>query len=321
MAMWFNRKQKNRRLSRVHLLDVKLRSDQVRQSRMRWGMLATSVVLATGFGLYLLWRAGDWALNQMIYQNPAFAIREVEVQTDGVIAEGQLRRWVKVSPGENLLALDLVRLKRELEGIPFIATVSVERILPKTLRVRVREREAVAQLGVPCPRIGGGVDMRVFHLDPDGFMMPPMDPRLRAPASGPVDDSLPELTGINFTNLQLGRRLVSTQVAAGLRLISEFAGSPMAGLVDLKRIDVSGSDVLVVTTGQGSEVTFAVPDLDRQLRRWRAIYDEGQRRKRNLLWLDLAVPNNIPVRFTEANALPAPAPKLPKPLPSKKRHV
>ncbi len=303
------------------MLDVKLRSDQVRQTRMRFGVLAVGVMLGTGFGLYVLWRAGDWVLNQMVYQNPAFAIREVEVQTDGVIAEAQLRRWANVKPGENLLALDLVRVKRDLERIPFIATVSVERILPKTLRVRVTERDAVAQVNMPRPRVGGGVDVKVFHLDPEGFVMPPMDPRQRATPIGPTDGLLPVLTGLKLTDLQLGRRVDSAQVAAGLRLISEFAGSPMAGLVDLRRIDVSASEVLVVTTGQGSEVTFGLQDLDRQLRRWRSTYDECQRMKRIIVSLDLAVPNNIPLRWLEANSLPAVAPKLPKPLRSKKRHV
>lgn len=320
--MWPRRKQVNRRLGRVHVLDVKLRSDQIRQSRMRWGVLAMGVALGTGFGLYVLWRAGDWALNQMVYQNPAFAIRAVEVQTDGVIAEAELRRWANVKSGENLLALDLVRVKRDLERIPFIATVSVERILPKTLRVRVTEREAVAQIGVPqSGGEGGGVGARVFHLDLEGFVMPPMAPRQRATAGGLLDDSLPMLTLTNLTNLQPGRRVDSAPVAAGLRLISHFAASPMAGLVDLRRIDVSAPDVLVVTTGQGSEVTFALNDLDRQLRRWREIYDKVPQVKSNRVALDLAVSNNIPMRLLGANSLPTPVPKLPKPLRSKKKNV
>lgn len=319
--MWPKRKPVNRRLGRVHVLDVKLRSDQVRHARMRFGVLAVSVMLGTGFGLYVLWRAGDWALNQLVYQNPAFAIREVEVQTDGVLAEAQLRRWANVKPGANLLALDLVRVKRDLERIPFIAAVSVERILPKTLRLRVTEREAVAQVSVPWPRAGGGVDLRVFHLDPEGFVMPPMVRRQRATAMGPPDDSLPVLTLTNLTNVHPGRRLDSASVTAGLRLISEFAASPMAGLVDLRRIDVSAADVLVVTTGQGSEVTFGLQDLDRQLRRWREIHDRVQQMKSSLVSLDLAVPSNIPMRLVEANPLPVPAPKPPKPLRSKKRHV
>ena len=49
----------------------------------------------------------------------------------------------------------------------------------------------------------------------------------------------------------------------------------MAGLVDLKRVDVSSPEVLVVTTGQGSEVTFGLTDFEQQLRRWHAIFEDG----------------------------------------------
>ena len=85
----------------------------------------------------------------------------------------------------------------------------------------------------------------------------------------------------------------------------------MAGLVDLRRIDVSAPEVLVVTTGQGSEVTFGLDDLERQLRRWREIHDLGQRMNRNVASLDLAVSNNVPVRWLEASLRPRPA-KTPK---------
>src|SRR5581483_9802494 len=112
---WFNRKPKNRRLGREHVLDVKLRSDQVRATRMRLAAIAMGLLFATVFGFYLVWRAGEWALNRLVYENKAFAVQEIQVQTDGVIAEDQLRRWAGVKPGENLLALDLGRVKRNVE--------------------------------------------------------------------------------------------------------------------------------------------------------------------------------------------------------------
>lgn len=122
-------------------------------------------------------------------------------------------------------------------------------------------------------------------------------------------------------DLQPGRRVEAPAVQAALRLISQFAGSPMVGLVDLRRIDVSAAEVLVVMTGQGSEVTFGLFDLERQLRRWREIHDMGRRLNRSLASLDLAVTNNIPARWLDAAAPPAPAPKRPKPPRTQKRHV
>ena len=108
---------------------------------------------------------------------------------------------------------------------------------------------------------------------------------------------------------------------AALHLIAEFAHSPMAGLVDLRRIDVGAPEALVVTTGQGSEVTFGLQDLDRQLRRWREIHDLGQRTHRSIASLDLAVTNNIPARWLEASTAPEPSPKPPKTVRPKKKNV
>lgn len=319
--MWFSRKQKNRRLNRGHVLDVKLRSDQVRASRARLGALAFGVLFGTVFGLYVLWMAGAWALDRLVYSNRAFAIQQIDVQTDGVISTDQLRRWAGVKAGENLLALDLARVKRDLELVPLISSVSVERVLPRTLRIRVTEREAVAQINVLRPKPRGGVEVAVFHLDPEGYVMLPLDPRQRTTPVNQPDDSLPLLMGVNVSELQPGRCVELPQVQGALRLISEFAYSPMAGLVDLRRIDVGSPEVLVVTTGQGSEVTFGLHDLDRQVRRWREIHDLGQRMKKGIATLDLAVSNNIPARWLEAGAVPPSAPKLPKTLRTKRKHV
>ena len=144
--MWFKREQKNRRLNRGHVLDVKLRSDQVRATRTRLAAIAFGVLFGTVFGLYLLWRTGEWALDKFVYENSEFAIQNIQVQTDGVIAPDQLRRWSSVKLGANLIALDLASVKRNLELVSTIDSVSVERVLPHTLKIRVTERTAVAQV-------------------------------------------------------------------------------------------------------------------------------------------------------------------------------
>jgi len=319
--MWFKRKPRNRRLGREQVLDVKLRSSQVRAARTRLGAVGLGAAFATVFGLYLLYRSGEWALNRCVYENKAFAIQEVDVQTDGVISLDQLRRWAGVKPEENLFALDLARVKRDLEMVPLVQTASIERVLPRTLRIRITEREPVAQASFPRPRPSGGVEVAVFQLDADGYVLLPLDPRQRAtPLSQPAD-SLPVVSGINASELQPGRRILSPSVHAALRLITAFDQSPMAGVVDLKRVDASSPAVLVATTGQGSEVVFGLADLEQQLRRWHEVFYLGQKMSKAIATLDLAVTNNIPARWIEASAVPPAAPRAPRTLRPKKRHV
>jgi len=296
------------------VLDVKLRSDQVRKARMRVTALALGALFGTVLGVYGLWLGGQWLLNQMVYQNPAFAIREIETTTDGVIAPDQLRRWANVRPGQNLLALDLARVKRNLEMVPVIESVAIERVLPRTLRIRVTEREPVLQVAILVTNAQRTLENRIFHLDGNGVVMLPLNPSQRTQPLGPTEGSLPLLLGVKLSDIKPGRPVESSGVKAALRLAQEFVYSPMAGIVDLKRIDATASDVLVVTTGQGSEITFGLENLDQQLRRWRQVHDEGLRmRKGPLASLDLSVANNAPARWFDASVVP-PSPRPAQPV-------
>jgi cell division septal protein FtsQ len=311
--MWFKREQKNRRLHRGHVLDVKVRSDQVRATRTRLAAIALGVLFGTVFGLYLLWRTGEWALDKFVYENSEFAIQNIQVQTDGVIAPEQLRQWSNVKLGVNLIALDLASVKRSLELVPTIDSVSVERVLPRTLKIRVTEREPVAQVNIPRASKSGGIVASVLQFDANGFVMQPLDPRLCTVPLSQMNTQLPVVTGLNVYQLQTGHRVELPQAQAALQLIGAFAHSPMAGLVDLRRIDVSSPGVIVATTGQGGEITFALDNLEQQLRRWREIYDLGMSKNKMIASLDLAVANNVPVRWAEISPLPV-APKNSTPL-------
>jgi cell division septal protein FtsQ len=318
--MFFHRKAKNRRLGREYVLDVKLRSSQVRATRMRAVALALCTLVGTVAAGFLLWRTGEWALNRLVYENRAFAIQDVDLQTDGSIAVEQLRRWAGVRPGQNLLALDLARVKQDLERATWVQSASVERILPHTLRIRVLEREALAQINLPHSGTNSGVGT-VFHIDAEGWVMLPLEPRQRTAATAQPAGQLPLITGVRPADVQSGRRIDLPEVQAALQWIAAFEQSPMAGLVELRRVDVSAPNTLVVTTGQGSEVTFGLRNLDLQLRRWQEIFDMGQKLNRAIATLDLAVTNNIPARWLEASAVPAGPVRVPKPLPPRKKHV
>jgi cell division septal protein FtsQ len=319
--MWFRREQKNRRLSRGHVLDVKLRSDQVRATRMRMMTVAFGVVFGTVFGLYLLWRTGEWALDKFVYENADFAIQRVDVQTDGVIAPEQLRRWSGVKLGANLIALDLVQVKRNLELVSAIDSVSVERVLPRTLKIRVSEREPVAQVNMLHADATGGISASVFQLDADGVVMQPLDPRLCVVPLSQISEQLPVINVLNMYQLQPGNRVESSQVRAALRLLGAFDHSPMAGLVDLRRIDITSPGVIVVTTGQGSKITLGLENVEQQLRRWRGIYDLGQSKNKIIASADLAVANNVPVLWMEPGTAPGTPPKAVNPAPTRRKNV
>lgn len=308
-------------MGREHVLDVKLRSSQVRRARARLAAMAAGVLFGTVFGLYLLWRTGDWLLTRLVYENNAFAIQQFDVQSDGILGPGQLCRWAGLKPRQNLLALDLARVKRNLELVPLIQSVSVERVLPRTLRIRVTEREPLAQVNVPQPRIGGAIELAGYQLDPEGYVMVPLGTPKGAETPGAAGEPLTVIAGLDPRLLQPGRRIDLPQLQSALRLLVAFQQSAMAGVVDLKSIDISSPEVLLVRTGQASEIVFSLEDVEQQLRRWRAIFDLGQGMAREIATLDLAVTNSVPVRWQEPGAQPPSVPKPPRPLRVLKKHV
>jgi hypothetical protein len=177
------------------------------------------------------------------------------------------------------------------------------------LKIRVTERKPVAQVNVPRADAAGRISISVFQLDVNGFVMQPLDPRLCVVPLSQINEQLTVVTGLNVYQLQPEHRVESSQVQAALQLIGVFDHSPMAGLVELRRIDVSSLQVIVVTTGQGSEITFGLENLQQQLARWRQIYDLGQRNNKIIASADLAIANNVPVRWAEINSAPVAAPK------------
>jgi cell division septal protein FtsQ len=300
-------KPKNRAFERRHVLDVKVARRQAVRHRVRVATLAASLSLGTLFAIYVLWRVGNWTLDRCIYENKAFAVRQVDIETDGVLSLEQLRRWAGVKQEQNLFRIDLTRVKRDIELIPAIHSVSVERVLPNTLKVRVIEREPIAQI-------------QDYLMDAEGYAMRPIEPHHRANPAQP-GERYPIITGVNPNELRAGRSVESPRVHAALRFLVAFEHSPMAPLVDIVRVDVSGPDVLQVTTAQQNEIIFGTVDFEKQLNRWFLVHAKGQEQARQIATLDLSVPDYVPLRWLDSAAVPPTATKLRKTSPYKKKHV
>jgi cell division septal protein FtsQ len=321
MWHWLKPKPRNRRApEREHGLDVKLRTSQTRAARLRMiGSVAVVLFSLVVIGL-VLWRGGQWILNGLIYENDAFAIQQIDVQTEGVLTADAIRSWARVRIGENLMALDLMRVKRDLELQPPIQSVAVERMLPHTLKLSITEREPVAQAIVTLNRPGGAGDQAVYDFDQDGYAMKPLDPRWRVSPPA-ASERLPILVGVAPAEAQPGRQTASPQIRAALALLGEFDHSRMAGMVEIERIDLTQPQVLQVTTSQKAQITFSLGNFETQFRRWRIISDQFQQWGKAIASLDLSISNNLPVRWVAAAALPPAPPHPPKASRPRRNHV
>ena len=294
---------------------MKLSSQQRRQTRLRRTLLVFTLLLSVFSGVLLTWRGGEWLLRRLVYENQAFAIHNLDVDTDGVISTEHIRHWAGVKLQDNLLALDIGRVKRDLELVPAIHSVAVERVLPHTLRLRVTEREPIAK----CMVASVTTEPKLYLFDREGVVMLPLAPHQRS-VPAVTNAHLPELVGIPPSELRLGKQVQSPQVVAALNWIASLDQSSLADIVTIRDVDVSIPNLMLVSTLEGSFVTFGLSDFEAQINRWQLVYDHARRHSKAISSLDLSVSNNVPVTWLEASLMPPSPPKPPKAR-TKKKHV
>ena len=295
-------RRRNKKATQKNVLSVKVQSQQTWRERLRW--LRSVVALAVALlGLVLVsWLGGGFALDRLVYENESFAVTEMDYRTDGIISENQLQNWGGVRVGDNLLSLDLLRIKRNIELTPRVKMASVERILPDTLQVRVTERVPMAQIWV-WQRGGdgpGGYDCVRLQVDESGHVMPPIAGRSVVIPEQQAEWSLPVIAGIELKTLRSlapGRAADLPKLQSALNLIRAYRRSSLAGEIDLRVVDLSQPRILRVTTGDGGQIDLATSRLSQQFSRWARIRAHGEKYGFAIETMDLSVTNNVPVRW------------------------
>lgn len=319
MALW--RTTRNRQLKRSGLLDVKARTAASRRARRRGLLLATGVAAALAVGCWFTLRGWEWVGTRLL-DNGLFALRTLEITTEGVwLKPDRIREWVGIQEGDNLLRIDLVRIRRDLELVPQIESVSVECVLPHVLRIEVSERDPVVRILAMEPEGDDGLAPVVFYLDQAAVVMPPL-PAMRASAQvAQAFEALPVLSGLSPAELRPGQSVATRPVMGALRFLTAFEKSGLSRQIDLRRLDVSSPDALKVVTGSGAEVTVPYTRPESVLERWQLVHEAGVRLAKAVASLDLSVTNNCPVLWVEASQVPPPKPKPTKPPRIRRKHV
>lgn len=313
---------KSKKSERQWKLEVRARSKPLQAVRLR--MAASALAISAGVVLCLMvcWKGGELLLDRYVYTNPALGIKRIDISTDGIIPTERIGAWANVKPGQNLLGLDLSRIKRDLELVPLIQSASVERVLPSDLIVKVREREPIARVHVFAPRPNDGLlERSSIYLDEEGMVIPEFLRNLNSKAFDDATRFLPIVTGIGSTAFRPGHIVPSPHILAALNWIRAFQNSGMLGAVEVREIDVSSPTALLVTTEQANEISFAYHDFEGQLARWQRIHNFGRQHSQTLASLDLVVTNYVPAVWVELTNAAPPTVRAPHLSPYRKKNV
>ncbi|MCS1406994.1 MAG: Cell division protein FtsQ [Verrucomicrobia subdivision 3 bacterium] len=300
--MWFSKKKSKAKRGKAtsRRLDVKARRRVVWHDRLGIAVRLAALVFGLGVMGWMGWRGIQFTVDIFLLENDAFALQRFELRTNGRLTPEQVLRWSGVESGDNVLALDLAQIKRNLEMVPMIHEVAVERVIPDRLKVRIRERRPIFK--AYCLSRGGRgqrIVMKPFMIDEFGFVLSPQPPAGADLERQAFWQQLPELMGLSGLRLVPGERVQSRQVDMAIQALQAFQESSMTERVKIWSIDISKSRVLVARTSDQQEVTLGRENLASQFHRWELMLDRANRENMRLVHLDLSVKNNHPFRWVQ----------------------
>lgn len=109
-------------------------------------IVAANLVVATLFFLGVFW------IYRLTQASRRFAIGNIEVTGYAHTTRGSLDAIVAQHTGENLFRIDIAALNHQFASLPWVAQVAIEKQLPNSLRVHLKERQPVAIVVSDMPR-------------------------------------------------------------------------------------------------------------------------------------------------------------------------
>ncbi|MCZ7587203.1 MAG: FtsQ-type POTRA domain-containing protein [Deltaproteobacteria bacterium] len=181
----------------------------------------------------------------LVMSSGLFKVTRMTMNACDHVSLEEIDRVVNLYPGENILRVDLDRLRRRILSHPWIADVTVRREFPGTIRIQARERRPLASIMLDAK--GGaavlGPDDRqridnLYYVDDEGVIF-------KKVAAGENLD-LPLLRGFHkdrFTDPAARTEQAAKRLRDAVRLLTD--AETRAG-IDLARIDE-----VVYTPGKG----------------------------------------------------------------------
>jgi len=240
------------------------------------------LLLIIGGILFSIYKGYEWIKGELFSNNPRFEIHHLVISCDGKLSEDYIREVSGLHEGMNLFEVTFEELQDKLMGVSRIESVYLERKLPHTLIVDVKER-------VPVARITGTRETKYpFLVDRYGYVLPPRSSAATLPLIKGLDQELP-----------LGEQLKIQDVDTALRIIAlcESTGY-LRTYVRIESLDLKYSDFIDMRLQGGIRVRMPRFSLKPKLQNLATVIKiangQGQRVKEVDLTLDSA---KVPVTY------------------------
>jgi cell division protein FtsQ len=229
-----------------------------------------------------IFKGFQWAERKLLSNNPRFEIQQLIIECNGKLTEDFIREMSQLHEGQNLFAMSIQEVESKLLEVSRIESVYIERDLPSTLILRVKERHPVARL------MGESSLKYPFLVDRFGVILP-----FQRSLSG-----LPLIRGLS-EDVRPGKRLSHRDVEFSLQTIALIAStSNLNQYIQLNEINIRHSDYIELTLQGGVEVRLPRFSLQPKLYKLATVIKIAEGQGRRVKWVDLTVDSvKVPVRY------------------------
>jgi len=287
--MWYKedrrypkRKYANRRLNtgRNSILMVSARASEQRKQRMhRVGALVLMTVVLVGAS-WMIMTGAQFVGERLFSMNDRFVIEHLRVSSDGILQKQHVKEYAHVEEGMNLFAVDIQKVREDLEVMPVVDSVQVTRKLPDTLAVLIRERIAKARLGDESTGYP-------LAMDREGVVLGPRS----------VSSQLPFISGFRMAGLRPGVRIDDPGVRTALQVLDVCDEPGFSSILQVKKVDVSHSDYLDIRLSRGERVLLSLDKVKPKLKHLCKIIKKSAESGRAVAAVDMTVDKNFPVKY------------------------
>lgn len=221
---------------------VTLSNDKNRAGTVIAVVMLLLLLAGVVYGLRIGWR-------KFYIENPELDIQDIIVTEtknySGPKVEGKIsvhtilsELGVETNLNNNIIELDIRKIRERLEQEPILKNVEVRKIMPKTLSIKFEER-------VPQAIIFGG--RKTCYIDQDAYILPLRhqdDTQLKYDTVG-----LPMITAVkNLDILIPGKPVNDKYLDAALSLLRKVQSHPGNTYFKIKQLQISSQDDLLITT-------------------------------------------------------------------------
>ena len=289
-----NRRGINKRRKRSqHLLDVNIRSDKARSQRNQRIVLFGCKILIFASLLVGMVYGCRYGLDRLFFANPSYVLNQIEVENEGTLPREQIIAAAGLTRGANIFSISLPEARQALLDIPQVEDAQIQRSLPDTLKISIRERHPVAWLADTRDAAEALDHTNALMIDASGVV-------LKSRSILPEYLRLPIIAGVPTDNLRVGKPIQAPDVLTSLSLIQK-ASEGLAGRFDIERIDLSNGYSMEVRDREHTTARLSFDDIDGQLQRLRLLLDYCDASQRKMETVNLLVQRNVPVTFVQTD--------------------